>query len=284
MATFFNRATLSYNGMTATSNTVSGEIVGSVTATKTALTETYAAGDTVTYAINLINSSSSESLLLTLTDNLGAYPFGGGQVVPLTYVQDSIKQFTNGVQVTPVTVASESPLTVNNITVPAGGVVTVIYQATVNEFAPLTAGSQITNVATLTSPLLGDVATASETITVATGTMLSIEKALSPLTVSPNGQITYTFTVRNSGTTAAVAADNLSITDTFEPVLSGLTVTYNGTPLSEGTGYTYDGATGLFNTVPGVITVPAATYTQDPVTGEWSGTPGVAVVTVTGTI
>ena len=283
MATFFNRATLSYNGMTAVSNTVSGEIVGSVTATKTALTENYAAGDTVTYVINLI-SSSAESLQLTLTDDLGEYSFGTGQVTPLTYVQGSVKQFTNGVQVTPVTVTSEAPLTVTDITVPAGGVVTVIYQATVNEFAPLAAGSQIVNTATLTSPVLGDVATASEAITVADGADLSIEKALSPLTVSPNGQITYTFTVRNSGTTDAVVTDNLSITDTFDPILSGLAVTYNGTPIDEGTGYTYDEVTGLFTTVPGVITVPAATYTQDPVTGEWSGTPGVATVTVTGTI
>ena len=54
--------------------------------------------------------------------------------------------------------------------------------------------------------------------------------------------------------------------------------------LSAGTGYTYDEATGQFATVPGIITVPAATYTQDPVTGEYTTTPGLATLTVTGTI
>ena len=61
-------------------------------------------------------------------------------------------------------------------------------------------------------------------------------------------------------------------------------VTLNGTALAQGTGYTYDETTGAFSTVPGVITVPAATYTQDPVTGIYTGTPGLATLTVTGTI
>ena len=48
--------------------------------------------------------------------------------------------------------------------------------------------------------------------------------------------------------------------------------------------YNYNEATGQFNTVPGQITVPAATYTQDPVTGVWSVMPGTVVLTVTGTV
>ena len=47
--------------------------------------------------------------------------------------------------------------------------------------------------------------------------------------------------------------------------------------------YTYDETTGLFQTVPGQITVPAATFTQST-TGEYTVTPGIATVTVTGTI
>ena len=50
------------------------------------------------------------------------------------------------------------------------------------------------------------------------------------------------------------------------------------------TQYAYDDVTGLFQTVAGVITVPAATYTQDPITGQWNITPGVTVLTVTGTV
>ena len=167
---------------------------------------------------------------------------------------------------------------------PAGGITSIVYQATVNEFASPEAGAQITNTATLSSALLGTIATADATVTVSEEAVLSIEKALSPSTVSPNGQLTYTFTIRNSGNTDAVATDNVTITDTFDPILSDISVLYNGTTLEEGTGYTYDESTGLFTTVPSIITVPAASFTRDPATGEWTSAPGVAVVTVTGTI
>ena len=89
---------------------------------------------------------------------------------------------------------------------------------------------------------------------------------------------------QNSGNQAVVATDNAAITDTFDPILTALTVTFNGTAWTEGVQYTYDEATGLFTTNPGQITVPAATYTQDPVTGAYTVTPGIATLIVTGTI
>jgi len=61
-------------------------------------------------------------------------------------------------------------------------------------------------------------------------------------------------------------------------------VTYNGAAWSEGAQYNYNQATGAFATLPGQITVAAATYVQDANTGAWSVIPGEAVVTVTGTI
>ena len=116
------------------------------------------------------------------------------------------------------------------------------------------------------------------------GPDLSITKTITPAQVSDNGTVTYTFLIQNSGNEALVATDDAAVTDTFDPVLTGITVTLNGTALAQGTGYTYDETTGAFSTVPGVITVPAATYTQDPVTGIYTGTPGLATLTVTGTI
>ena len=38
------------------------------------------------------------------------------------------------------------------------------------------------------------------------------------------------------------------------------------------------------STVPGQITVPAATYTQDSETGEWNIQPGISTLVVTGTV
>ena len=115
-------------------------------------------------------------------------------------------------------------------------------------------------------------------------TALSIAKSVCPDTVSSCEEITYTFIIQNAGNEAVAATDGLVVSDSFSPILSNLAVSLNGTPLAEGTGYTYDETTGLFTTEAGQITVPAATFTRDPATGIVTTTPGVAVLTVTGVI
>ena len=74
------------------------------------------------------------------------------------------------------------------------------------------------------------------------------------------------------------------VTDTFNPILNPISVTYNGATWTEGVNYTYSETTGEFATLPGQITVPAATYTQDPESGIITETPGFAIITVTGTV
>ena len=114
--------------------------------------------------------------------------------------------------------------------------------------------------------------------------MLSISKSITPTQVVDNDRVTYTFVIQNSGNQAVVATDNAAITDTFNPILTALTVTYDGVAWTEGVQYNYNEATGLFITVPGQIIVPAATYVQNPVTGAYTATPGIATLVVTGTI
>lgn len=63
-----------------------------------------------------------------------------------------------------------------------------------------------------------------------------------------------------------------------------MAVTFNGTAWTQGVQYNYNAANGLFTTVPGQITVPAAIYTQDPITGAYTAVPGVVTLVVTGTI
>lgn len=290
MAIFTNQATLSYNNTTTTSNVVTGEIVEVLSATKTALTDTYRGGDTVTYVVSIVNSGSVSYSDLTVIDNLGEYPFGMGTRVPLTYVSDSAHYFLDGIlQPNPVVTAG-SPLTITGINVPANGNTLIIYQARVNEFAPVDTVGSITNTVRITNADgIDDIdptvdITASTTIFSEDSVLLSITKSISPSTVPENGRITYTFVIQNTGNTAAVATDNVMVTDDFEPVLGNIVVTLNGTTLTEPAQYTYNETTGLFQTVAGVITVPAATYTQDPVTGQWVVNPGTVTLTVTGTV
>lgn len=283
MATFYNQATLNYNNTTTTSNITTGEIVDSLTATKTALVPTYTSGDNVTYVISIVNSGTTDYTGLTVTDNLGAYTYNTSTVYPLTYTPDSIRYYINGaLQATP-TIGATRPLTLTGISVPAGGNTTIVYETTANNFAPPATASTITNTVTITGTGLTEPVTATETVTVLAAPMLNISKSLSPTTINGNGQITYTFIIQNMGNTAAAATDNATIIDTFTPALSNITVTYNGDTMPVTTFYTYDETTGLFQTVPGQITVPAATFTQST-TGEYTVTPGIATVTVTGTI
>ena len=283
MATFTNFATLSYNGGSTVSNTVTGEIIETLTMQKTALTGVYTSDGDITYVLSLVNTGATAYTDLTITDDLGGYLFDATTVYPLNYVDGSIRYFVNGVLQAAPTVTAGPPLVISGIDVPAGGNAVIVYEATTTAYAPLATASTITNTATATGGGLSNPVVAQETVTIGDGIDLSITKSLSPTIVSENGQITYTFLIANSGNTPAVATDNIVLSDTFDPILSGITVTLNGTPLVAGTDYTYDPATGLFTTTAGLITVPAATFTQNP-DGTYSTTPGTSVLTVTGTV
>lgn len=284
MATFFNQATLTYSGGSASSNIVSGELVEAISATKTATTDTYRDGESITYVIGLVNGSNTPSSALTVTDDLGAYSFETSTVYPLIYRDGSAQLFVDGVPSSAFAVVDTQPLTVTNIVIPANGNAVLVYTAEASEFAPPTVGGTVVNTATVTGAGITTPITVTETVTAEGGALLSITKEISPSTVTPNAPLTYTITIENSGNEDVTAADDLTVSDTFDPILDITAVTLNGAPLTEGADYTYNETTGQFATVPGRITVPAATFTVDPVTGAYVITPGEAVLTVTGTV
>ena len=263
MATFTNQATLTYNGGTASSNITTGELLEVLTATKTAVVPTYRSGRPITYLITLVNAGTADLTGLAVADDLGGYTFNGATVYPLAYTAGSVRYYRNGVLQAAPAVTAGPPLTITGITVPAGGSTVIAYEAEPTAFAPLGAEDSVVNTVTVTGAGLPDAVTATETVSPATGPALTISKALSPTEVAANGRLTYTFVIQNTGNAAAEAADSLVVTDTFDPQLSDLTVTLNGTALTAPTQYTYDAATGQFATVAGVITVPAATFTQN---------------------
>lgn len=283
MARFTNQAQLRYGNAVANSNIAVGEILEVLSATKTAVRNTYGTNDTITYIISIINSGTAPITGLTVTDNLGAYSFGTASLTPLTYLTGTAIYYVNGILQTTPAVTEGPPLVITGITVPAGGNATLIYETVINQFAPLAAGSSITNTATISGNGITSV-DISETILTDTEPELSITKSISPVPVTENGTLTYTFLIQNSGNTAADTASSAVITDQFTPILRNLTVTFNGTAFASGTDYTYNETTGEFATIAGSITVPAASFTQDPLTGEWSITPGISTLTVTGTI
>ena len=285
MATFYNQATLTYNGRSTTSNITVGELQEALTVSKTALSDTYVAGESITYVITIVNGGTGAFNGLTVTDNLGEYDFGENDTrVPLEFTDGAVLYFVNGVLQNTPNVTAGPPLRITGINVPVGGNVTLVYEAQLNEFAPIDLEGFVTNTVTVSGGGLTQPITAEETVNADTAAQLTISKALNPTVVSENGQLTYTFVIRNSGSTAITAIDLAVITDTFDPAITITAVTFNGATWIEPVNYRYNEATGEFATIPGQITVPAATITQDPTTGAWSVNPGVSVLTVTGTI
>lgn len=284
MAIFTNQATLTYNGNVTNSNITTGEIIEVVSATKNALIDDYTPNDNIAYIISIVNSGNTPISGLTVTDNLGAYTFNSSTLVPLTYVENSVAYYVNGVLQTAPTVASISPLTFTGIDVPANSNAIIIYEAQTNQFAPLDVDGSITNQAVITGSGIGTPITVTDVINTENVARLTITKTMSPTTVTENGQLTYTFVIQNSGNVPINATDDVILTDTFNPALQGITVKFNDVVWTEGVNYQYTPATGFFTSLNGQITVPAATYTQDPTTGAWITTPGVSVLTITGTV
>ena len=89
------------------------------------------------YVISIVNSGTTAFNGITVTDNLGEYLFNTRELTPLTYIPGTVKYYANGIlQATPAVTAGP-PLTITGITVPAGGNVTLTYEAEVNSYAPL---------------------------------------------------------------------------------------------------------------------------------------------------
>ncbi len=283
MATFTNRATLSYNGRTVDSNTVTGTFLQTLSITKTALSDTYTAGDSVTFAVSLVNTGTTPLTGLTLTDDLGAFDFGGTTLYPLGVVPGAILYYADGILQPELTPVQIQPLVLQGITVPADGNVVIVYQTELTEAAPLGVNAGITNTATVSGDGLLEPLSDSATVTTSDQPFLTISKALAPVAVPENGTLTYTFVIQNFGNTAAVATDDVVVTDIFDPILDILSVTLDGVVLAEGSGYTYNEANGAFSSAPSVITVPAATFVRNE-DGSILVTPGETVLIVTGTI
>lgn len=286
MATFTNQATLSSANGVVNSNIVTGELLEELSVNKTAVNGNYSAGDTVTYVVNIVNSGTTDYNAITLTDDLGAFDTAGGtRVTPLEYVDGSLTYFVNGTSQAGAAAAGGLPLTISGVNVPAGGTATVIYSARVNDFAPLGLGDTIRNTVTATGDGITTDITATADITANPEPELQISKAINPTPIYGNGPLTYSFVITNTGNTEADAADALSVSDIFDPILNITSVNLDGNAFTETAGdYTYNPATGEFTTAAGRITVPAATYQTDENTGVVTITPGTSTLTVTGTI
>ena len=221
MARFTNQAQLRYGRSIANSNIAVGEILEVLSAAKEAVRNTYRQNDTITYVISIVNAGTLAYTGLTITDNLGAYPYNTTTLVPLDYMEGTAKYYINGVLQPAPAVTAGPPLVINGITVPAGGNAVIVYEAEVNPYAPLASTGNIVNTATITGGGITPIEV-TETVVTDNEPLLNITKSISPVPVTENGTLTYTFLIQNTGNTAADAATAAEIIDTFDPILSNI--------------------------------------------------------------
>ena len=287
MPSIENFATVSYTsgGVTETrvSNIAEISVESAVGFTKTSLGNTYNDNSVLTYILTVTNSSGSEITGSSITDNLGTYVFGATELTPLEYIEPSVL-LINGQDVSTqlgVDSSVQGNLTFTIPTIPAGATANIIYKARVNDYAPLALDSTIINTSTFESNSECADTTASATVSVANAANISIIKQMCPNPVICGETITYTIKIYNYGNTAA---ENVILTDDFNPAPANITVSRDGVLLL-GTDYTYvNGTLTVPATAASPVTVPAATFVQDPNTGIVSITPGVVEYTITGTI
>ena len=281
MAIITNQANLTYTyGMTTASvlsNVATTEMNAALSAAKRVLDESYRLGSDLTYILSFENGGGSAITNLPVLDNLGAYTPEGATapVQPLTYTGPAAL-YIDGVfssELSPTVQDGGVLFTIPEI--PAGSNALLVYQATVNGFAPLTLGSEIENTASIGTT---DPQTVSATVPAASYADVSITKEMAPDPVSTGDTMTVTFTIENRGNADATG---LLLTDDFPLALSDVSVTVNGAPISD---FTFENST---LTLPAgtqtTLSVPAAAFTQDE-TGAVTVGPGKLTVVMTGTI
>ena len=281
-----NQASIAYRynnqSASAVSNIASAVLNDTLSVEKVSLESVYRPGDEITYVITVKNGGSSALAGVSVTDDLGAYTVGGTTVTPLTYTGPAIV-FVDGVfsgNITPT--VSADGISFGLATLGTGAVVQVIYKATVNSFAPVTEGGQITNTVTATAAGNNTPVSDSNTITADSFADVTITKTMAPSDVSEGDALTYTFVISNYGNAEAT---DIVLTDAFDPAPQNITVQVNGTVVPA-TDYEYANGVLTLPTTPGAteLSLPPATITQDPATGEVIVTPSTLTVTVTGII
>ncbi len=287
MPTIENFATVSFTSggvaATRTSNLAEVELDSSLNFTKTTLGDSYTANTPITNILSVTNNGTAPVTNIVITDNLGTFPFGTTQLTPLTYVaparllidgQDATAQLT-------VNTATDGEVTFTIPTLAPGATANIVYNTLTNQYAPLELDDTINTTATLTSDSECSNGTADDSITALAAADIDVVKTMSPNPVVCGDPLTYTIRVYNYGNTPA---ENVRLTDAFNPAPDTITVSRGGVLLSDAD-YTYTAGT---LTVPPTAaagdTVPAATFTRDTVSGAVTVVPGVVEYVITGTV
>lgn len=286
-STLNNQANISYDytgarsAQNAESNTVRTTLLDeyNLTATKTALNNTFRPGNSVTYTLLIKNDGRGDVYNLNVTDNLGS----DLSSKPLNFSDAALYINNVKVDVTPVINPDNSVSFQIPSPFMSGDTAMIIYDSIVNP--DLQPGvNSITNTANIIAnggSASGSIVTVnpspSATINVENYAQLNISKQTDKDTITAGESLTYTFTINNSGNQQA---NNIVLNDTLPQnfAINQVTSTTNGITTTYAPGqYNLDASTNTItlpnNSGPEIIVPPAI-----------NSNPGTTVIQITGIV
>lgn len=270
-----NQAIITYQSgqkkQTALSNVTKARKEKPFQVSKQALEEHYDSQDKITYLLFTTNKTPQMLEKITIQDDLGKQ---NNSHAPLTYLANA-QLYVEGHRVHDLSVETkkdEVAFTITHLAPHATAI--VIYQAAINQYAPLAQNSQITTRSVWSSEDHSDALICTHTLQARPQAHLSITKTMSPNPVTSGQELTCVFQLANSGN---IPAEVLTFEDHFDPAPEHLHIYIEGTPLNP-EDYDYQQGKLLIHKK---IIVPPAQYEQDS-EGERTLLPGLVHLTVSG--
>lgn len=258
----------------------------SINISATSLEQNYYLNEPITYIITINNNNKSKIDNSKITNNLGSYKKENLEknepITPLDYIGPSYL-YINGIfknQIEPE--IKNDKIIFKPSVIPEKSTALIIYKTMVNSFSPLTLNSKIKTKTYLELSDPKNIFEVFHSIPVAEKANLKICKNITPQVFSHGESVSYNITLYNYGNTTA---ENIKITDTFNPTPTLTKVTINGKEICS-TDYSY--MNGVFN-IPSYgspinINVPSAKFETDSTSCLTSVLPGIGNIVITGTI
>ncbi len=283
----FNTASLTFEFGSQTglafSNTATANLLENLSISAKTLGSNYFLKSTVTYIISVKNNSNAETKNIKISDNLASYFSDKNKFfTPLSYNCPSYL-YINGTFISePETEITDHDIMFKISSIPANSNLTLIYSSVVNQYAPLSQSSTLTNVISLTSDSSETPLTCQTILKPSEKADVRIIKNMYPNNIALGEEITYDFFLYNYGN---ADASNITLTDTFSPAPTINSITVNSQEINF-SDYSY--SNGIL-TIPAYnptlnLKIPAAKFIQNSETGIITADPGITKVTVKGRI